>query len=532
MIARHTTRQILLPATCLLYLVFLLLPLVVRGLHSNSRIWKGHYTLLLREAAGPSAAGPSAADHLVMLDVLHRVAGDDNVVCRETATAAFSGLVWAESSRLERISVKSLESRLDPLDPRYDPYLKEIPRFFRATRGDENWEVFYVRSGQHPLLFFMRLSWNLRKIDLIWRLPDFDPAGKLWSLAHLGVCVLILLVCRRPVDRTAAVCAVFAVAPWCFFAMGGGLRELTLAFLNYLGWYLLFLELYPLMRSLQRYGWFDPDCKHLLSQLTFYGLVRTVTGVSVALTGAHVQLLTLFLLTLAEVALCGCAFVFHARGFQSLRRSFEPVAIVFGFQNVTRSLRDNAFLVGIAFVIASSSIAFYVNRPVREFSLPLPVPTAKGFSWESLRMLWSSRLPESLPTLADFLAHVSFQEDFIVGRAYMMPTPQEEIQITRYSYDTVRQEVVRSFQTVRVYDNAWLSGRLADQPTPSLERMLIDQGGPVVVSLNGADEPNELALLLRESAATYVLLVVLVLWNFRLTPLVLYGMRKRIYERV
>ena len=117
----------LLPAV--LFTVACLLPAALPADWFLSRAWRGYYTV---------NAGPSARERLALL-------GPAGVVSRRTATVSFNAF-----SGHQTVVVADLAGRLDPADPRRDPYLTNVEGYFQSRDGAG--ERAFLRTGRQPLV--------------------------------------------------------------------------------------------------------------------------------------------------------------------------------------------------------------------------------------------------------------------------------------------------------------------------------------------------------------------------------------------
>ena len=141
------------------------------------QVWRGYYTLLIREGpdavGGADAAGGAAAQAAQLL----RAAGFGTVVSAETAServTTFGGYQW--------VAIAELAARLDPLDPRYDPYLRGAADWFAAETRAGAARIVYVASSLPPGYFAARLGWALRRGGFGWRSADLP-----WPRVALAV---------------------------------------------------------------------------------------------------------------------------------------------------------------------------------------------------------------------------------------------------------------------------------------------------------------------------------------------------------
>jgi hypothetical protein len=158
-----------------------------------------------------------------------------------------------------------------------------------------------------------------------------------------------------------------------------------------------------------------------------------------------------------------------------------------------------------------------------------PVGT-DGVSWRSLAMLVDYGGTDSIPNLADYLAHRAYQESLIFGRAYGFPTPGERIKISEYRVDSQDLRVYRTYRVVKQFKESWLYHTLDTAPPGSVARLLADQEAAGVLEMSPAVEPAGRYGVFLMLIALF-LLQLLVPRHFNLTASVLYATRSLTLRR-
>ena len=106
------------------------------------QLWRGYYTVLV---SGDSSVS-TVQDRL-------KSAGLPSI------TAENSLVRFDDFSSEASVPVSELASRFDPLDPRYDPYMRSVGSYFHTGL----WNIFYVRIDGPPSLAVATLSRALPK---------------------------------------------------------------------------------------------------------------------------------------------------------------------------------------------------------------------------------------------------------------------------------------------------------------------------------------------------------------------------------
>ena len=157
-------------AVALLVLVVLWIPFAPFVTPKPSRLWRGYYTLLVRVGGPADTLMPGALERL-----------GPGIVSERTATVDFY-----DFSSSVRSAYAGLRERLDPLDPRRDPYIDRMAGYFTVTSGEAEQHALYVPARFMSLRLYFSL-WSMLgpPARSAWRLVDFDPVEKLISLVAL-----------------------------------------------------------------------------------------------------------------------------------------------------------------------------------------------------------------------------------------------------------------------------------------------------------------------------------------------------------
>ena len=91
--------------------------------------------------------------------------------------------------------------------------------------------------------------------------------------------------------------------------------------------------------------------------------------------------------------------------------------------------------------------------------------------------------PGALPVLADYVAHVAYQEALPFGRSYALPAPDEQVTVTRYVRTAGGGRLLQEEEEVFRFSDEWLRATLAAAPPASVAALLIAQGRPVAAQV-------------------------------------------------
>lgn len=413
-----------------------------------SRTWRNYYTVLVSDAIPPSVVQQrlDAARIAAISSDTNRIEYND-----------FSGMV---SLPLSKIS-----TRLDGLDPRYDPYMKELPRYFHQGR----WNIYYLSLELPPPFSYLQIAYVLRGMD--WRAADFN-----WRAAVLCLIVLTLTVvsvlrrAHRP--RIATLALVAGSLPWIVAALNGNFVGTMAAALVYFGWAAILELALPLLRYRLAYGVSDR------------GRLKPIGGIASALVLAVGVLVSMqpgtrfWVLESAGALLCISAGVAILELWKHLRRQhrlFFPIRIQDGVRRQRQVGRRVLAVAWPLLILAVFPVLIYKEWH-GDVEIPAPVvyPGLAGNSWTNMQRIWG--VPSELPSLADYIAHRAYQRGVPYGMPYVLPQPGQRVVEQVFRHDGIR--IASMPVVVQKYDEAWYRDALAHGN--GIVKLLEQQPGVVV----------------------------------------------------
>ncbi|HUI72561.1 MAG TPA: hypothetical protein VL354_18720 [Spirochaetia bacterium] len=426
-------------------------------------LWRGYHTLVVRSGSPARAALPAVVGEL-----------GSGVVSELTTTVDVY-----DFSRLVRFPYQQLARRLDPFDPRRDPYIDRLAEYFSFTDAQASYHCLYIPARTTSLSLYVRL-WRLLGPPgrTGWRLADFDGVEKVCSMigviAFSGLLGLGVGRSRRGLTGLSIVMSVL----WLPAVITGGPSILALSLLS-----LTFCL--PLLRA--RLASFERSRGdlHVTGRLLAFSVAVCVAslGVFFFLNGLS------FGLAMQSVGpwICSFALVFLA---PSLARAADGLqkARVFTSVPFVRNGRDPLKGRQRALIVALFVLAISVLVPlVRGGAFPSPVRISgvREFSWDALARLQQGTRLDRLPDFSDFVAHEAFQQTIGFGASVGLPHPDERVYRQEYLVDPDSGTIHARLQTVKVFDQTWLASVKADPVPGSVESLLLAQGRPVAAEIRG-----------------------------------------------
>ncbi|TVQ21467.1 MAG: hypothetical protein EA382_13595 [Spirochaetaceae bacterium] len=393
-------------------------------------------------------------------------AGVDHIVAPHTTKVLVSRF-----DGVDAVSLPAALTRLDPLDPRRDPFITALGLYF-------------VIDGANAL--YARIPgtlWNANRFvrDVLgsgsrvaeWYAVPYALSVALFALVVGGtavlygrgrVVVLALAVPLVPVIATGSLAAAVAAAvTFASTAVGHRIDRDERA-----------------RRS---------DVVALVS-VRAVAMVAAVVGLSgvyvVAVAGGRALVAYLIGTSGAGAVLVLARSVAHliaaARRHDDGHRPFVPVSILRSHRGLGGLERWLPALWTLLLVLPPIVDRLMPDAPVRR--PVVEAAGAAGFDHEDLLRLWSDARFE-LPSIADYIAHRAYQEALAYGYAYAFPAPGTVVTLNRF-----REEADGSYssfrETVATFDQSWIDHAIGSAPG-GIVSMLASFGRPVGVVLTPTD---------------------------------------------
>ena len=437
------------------------------------QVWRGYYTLAV------SSDSPELPGRL-------EEAGLGPVVAAATANEMITTFRGTEL-----VPVAGLDRRLDPLDPRYDPYLQEVGEWFAAGPGGRGERIVYVASSLPPASFAAFAVRALSGSGVRWQIAGLPWRGLALALLWYVAAAAAMIVPRRGAAPRGWR-AVIAL-PWLFLVAQGGLVAAFVAIPAH-------VALARLAGLAAAHGAAAPPRTYRsgrggaavsargvgLAALAAAAAAAVAALASATPAGALIVAMARYLAigSLWSAALTACAALAGAlppRWPPAARRSPATGA---GLPPYRVPLA--ARLCGGA-ALAATVAALLL--PAAGAHVPRPDPAAAGGPVTLAAMArFSPGAEPHLPVLADYVTHLAYQQTLAVGRPYRLPEPGERVTVDHYRR-TADGRVAREQREVARFTEEWLAAALADAPDGSVASLLAAQGR-LVAARRGPPPPR------------------------------------------
>ncbi len=453
-------------------------------------LYLGSTAILVLALPSPRDARPLHPFVTVLTDLDHAAAADAllDAGATDVITPQTTEVYVSRFRTVERVPLPVALQRLDPLDPRRDPWIARLPHYFTI----EGRNAVYARfSGSLPA---SRRAVR-RALGDAARVAEWSPwrsAGAVGLyLVAAGGLILVCFRYRRRLAPAVLPAAVTAALPWVPAVVLGGIAAVAPAtvLLCFVIW--VAAEASALLaagptgsqttRRHSRPAW----SRTLTLRFVGLGAAVLVSSLYLATVSGAEPVFALFVALVGSVAGPIAVLLSIRASYDAGHRPFEPLSIIPGRLSAVVGrpwARAGAFI--IPFLVALPPLVD-VTAPSTGLS-PVPrVVAASGFAYDALAELSEARTDRGLPDIADYLSHRAYQEGLLYGRGFGFPGRNEVVALERF-----RQEADGSYagfsDPVLVFDAAWFATALEDPPA-GIASMLVGIGRPAGVVLSPAD---------------------------------------------
>jgi hypothetical protein len=500
--------------------LFIFLSVIILFVSSSNdkNLWKDYYTIVVSKSTTPGN----------LCKAFKKVPGITAIVSEESSMVRFNNL-----EAMEHISVAHLDERFDQLDPRYDPYMKSLPLYFRCDDGSS---VIYVASWLNRLLFFLATADILYSEGTEARFIDFDIYEQLLFPFFVILFSLCFIFIYKKESRHKCT-ALLGFFPWLGFTLIGDMVSLICFFILYPAWFLFHEELHGSFNNYMLYQWKDVKYGNLIKRVFILGGALFACIVIRLMERSGPESFLLFLPFLGDCSLSAFTlFIFYRRETKREHRIFEPAPIIklFHRKHLSGNIKKIPSSI-LLFLVACSFFAYYFVRsgfiPAR---LPYPLETNNRdiISFQSLENLWKTKKENYLPDLSDYIAHRSYQEGILFGAMYTLPSLNEGIFLSHYRENSDTGRIMQIYRTKQKCDKAWLEGVIGSITSKSLEGLLLSQKRPLHVSSRPVGNYYLCRFPLISSIIIFIVVYLFLFFqDFYLTASQLYGTTNRTGRR-
>lgn len=435
--------------------------------------WEGAFPLLIRRAGMD-----------VPPEQLLPVFEDDFVLSRQNVMVSFTVF-----GGMEQVSLSELPHRLLPEDPRYDPYMKSVDRFFQSP-SHPDWEVVYYISELSEPQFVRHIS----------ALQSEYPEGILyvrnrslpaWVRPFIYAAGLSLLVLGLASSGRHRFWVTLAGVPLVVTAHAGNPVVFCSIAVAFCIWQRGYIQLAERLRFVLHHPGTRFSNPGTRRAIVSGALLLPALPLGVGYFSGQAILVAIILLTLVLQVLVSILGLAWIRLLEQRRdhRIFLPVSIRPRYR-----IKLVEFAPVLLLICAGSMFLFILgegrgNSPGWQ-AMKIPQPVTDSVQSGGSHDLEHDELVAgiidlaaqrglvqyegtALPGLADFIAHRAYQTAFAYGRPYGFPQLDESVLLSGFQRNgsglEMRDEV--RFQ----FTNSWLSDTV-QQPPGTIEQLLLNQG--------------------------------------------------------
>ena len=425
---------------------------------------------------------------------------------------------------VETVALSDINDRLDSLDPRRDPFVEGLGRYFVANVKGEAWSLLYVRQQAPRFVTRSRIARAAYGKSGTWRLLDRRTDLSLFSIVlflALGSIFIIWMKDSRLILSlsTISIIALYSTGDYLDFATGCFLLT---------GWSVFIGRFENVLERILNAGRLD-FLRREIVRLSFFPAASLASALLLLLSKSKSPG-AIVLLLLALISLLSCnglqvAMAIRKRSRQE-HRLFVPIllklrSIDFFDRTTIRTKATVAFaviLISLLPLIASGRADEILPRPLSQ-----PTFKAAIHSWSSLEGQSLRREENDLPDLSSYLAHRAFQDSFPVSGQFSFPQPNDRVELVHFTDREGR--IVSQKITYIQFNQEWFDGVMSQAQVGGITSMLGRQSTQTGAREAPPDVLKTPTLIWRHLFLSLLLLSSWFNYRGKLTTTLIYGMR-------
>ena len=314
-----------------------------------------------------------------------------------------------------RLPLSEVNSRLAPEDPRNDPFIQLFPLLFQAEWDGSRADVLYIprTQGMSQLKDLLRQEIDAGEVLI----ADQSVPSSLPSLICFTAVLAVILI----LTRSYRVIAFLIMLPWGIGVFVSGREALYLALLGCFALPRILGLLLPGM--LRRFH----DTEHTVSAAERKEACVLAAGLilGMAFYGAYVSFVDFIVFPFSS-ALAGFCVVKIRLLYEERKRSqlLHPIFIHIPLNSSSRVV--GSMLIKAATVALAMAFFVFLEPEAGSMDLQLPLPgdagELSGDPGEALAVLQEYEKVHGLPTLAMYLTHRYYQENYLYAPEFILPS--------------------------------------------------------------------------------------------------------------
>jgi hypothetical protein len=460
---KHFPLQIL----CLsIYLICVFAYLYFPLLNTTNNIWKGYYTVIV--------------DSRIPDDILY----DGLESCRFSYIAANNTPVYVTGfDSLDEVMLVRVPDRLEEMDPRYDPYIRNLSNLYQTTYRGKHWKVFFIKDNVSLISASTQLKKALKSASGVQNIEfhflDWNIPSRILNLSIFLIYALIVTLLNGSFKNIS----LFAFIPLLLHATCGGYYGFTTAILLMTGYFIGIKEWESAFRHFLNYGQWELTASKLIESalmlciLIFVSLFLLIPNPRPA---SGLLSLAVSIFSLAAI------FVFQSintrqKHEEQEHRIFYPLQLMRKIPNKERRFPG---MIHPVFMIAILLFPLFASIELSEKTEGIPKPIKysdiQSFSWSNLEKLSLLSESASLPNLANYITHRAYQDALLVSRKFEFPQRNKVIQIDEFEQSG--EKIEKSDRDFLRYDDSWFARVLLNAESAGFTGLLMKQDSPVGVT--------------------------------------------------
>ncbi len=415
---------------------------------ADLKLWPEWYTLVCRDSAALEAMLPDSL----------------NVLSPRTAEVTLSGF-----DHLNTLPLSEVSQHFSSLDPRIDPFIRSLPSMFSGIWNGEAAEILYIARDM-PLRDLRKLLQESGIERDVALLADAGPPTPVRDgILFLSALLVVLLL-----QSSYRILSFLVMIPWGIGLIVSGPEALYLVLFGVFAIPAMINLLMPLMvRRIH-----DPQQSLEPSRRKELVILASGLVIAMAFYGFYVSFTDFFRFPFSA-SLAGFALL-RGRIALGLSRSGRMVHPLFVHVPLKPGkMRFKRYSLQTAAVAAAMLLAFFPLSPDNSGKLQLPLSVSldsvSDNPLDNLYALEQLELESGLPSLASYITHKFFQENYLYRPEFSLDAVKKGIFISTFIYEKNR--INELDRPIWRFTSPWYTA-IIDNDTDRISTFFLQDGTP------------------------------------------------------
>ncbi|MCL2792339.1 MAG: hypothetical protein FWD87_04540 [Spirochaetaceae bacterium] len=433
----------------------------VRNVNINIIGWEGFHILLVENSVDDTIYTKLQASGFF-----------DEIISKYNTKVAYS-----DYNTLSYTTVDKIEQRFNPLDPRFDNFMRNIPRYFQGYIYNKPASVYYLRTeagySQTSAVINSILGNNYN-----WVIPKYENHQLNYVLLFLYILILLVFIYNS--KKQWFLYLLYAI-PWAFLVhLNGKIYFFPAIVMLFILMLFLFIEKEVVKEYINNKAVSLKKYLHIKAVLIAVITIFSFILPKIIFWGSPDSYIApIFILLYGLCFITSRLFFTYHRVTGYSHKIFYATQIRKEEKLTILSLNVKSFIL-IYFLLAAALPFYLFNTGSKNLKYPVPVATHKypesGLTLEFLGKVSAKNAKNNyLPGYCEYIKHLAYQIRLPFRIDFSMPFNNEEITISHYYFE--KNNYNREKIVVNRFTDVWLNDNLRTSIGGGITRLMVSGSG-------------------------------------------------------